>query len=65
MFPFGNTRPIFYEELTYSADIKYFDNLIIKLTHSEHIHAFGRRTKTFTKEMVAFTHKASEVASES
>ncbi len=32
MFSFGNNKTIFYEELTYSADIKFFDNLIINLT---------------------------------
>ena len=33
MLPFGNTKPTFYEELSYSDDIKFLDNLIIKLTH--------------------------------
>ena len=33
MLPFGNTKPTFYEELNYSDDIKFLDNLIIKLTH--------------------------------
>ena len=33
MLPFGNIKPTFYEELSYSDDIKFLDNLIIKLTH--------------------------------
>ena len=33
MLPFGNTKPTFYEELSYSDDIKFLDNLIIKLAH--------------------------------
>ena len=33
MLPFGNIKSTFYGELSYSDDIKFLDNLMIKLTH--------------------------------